>query len=293
MRKSYRTLAYVVLAIFVLFYAPLPFANHLRGKVAGAVGWAGSFFRSPTVNPYKEELLELQIENWALQNQLNQLQTYLLAKGELDQKETAHIKAQLLYRSPLEWNSTLWVDVGEKDNERLGKEVIAKNSPVIFGHHLVGIVETVQKNKAKVRLLTDHQLVPAVRAVREGEKERLFLAKGELHGSMKSHFRRSGTLLIGEGFNYDYEDDEGPARDLRTGAPLKGPHNKKVTLIQTGDLLVTTGMDGLFPPGLHVATVQHVAPLKEGDYTYEIRALPTAPHLENLQIVFILPPVES
>jgi cell shape-determining protein MreC len=55
--------------------------------------------------------------------------------------------------------------------------------------------------------------------------------------------------------------------------------------------LLTTGFDGVFPPGFCVATVSKVEQLKEGASSYEIEAVSTAQALDELTHVFVLPPV--
>lgn len=122
------------------------------------------------------------------------------------------------------------------------------------------------------------------------DNQSYFLAKGELHGASAPLWRSSGTLLKGVGFNCDYADEYGPARDLRRGTPYGMQQSSAFQILLPNDLLVTTGMDGVFPPGLHVAEVLQVSPLKEGDYFYELLAKPTAGNLDELSIVFILPP---
>lgn len=122
------------------------------------------------------------------------------------------------------------------------------------------------------------------------EESSHFLAKGELHGASAPIWRSSGVLLKGIGFNCDYADEYGPARDLRRGTPYGKQQNSSFQLLLPHDLLVTTGMDGVFPPGLNVAEVVQVNPLKEGDYFYELSANPTAGNLDDLSLVFILPP---
>lgn len=118
------------------------------------------------------------------------------------------------------------------------------------------------------------------------------LAKGLLQGGSNPIWRSVNQTLRGIGFNYDFSDEEGPARDLRTGAPIGyHPTFPTMPLIQVGDLLVTTGMDGLFPPGLRAAEVTKVMPLKEGSYTYEIEAVPVAGPLDSLHTVFVIPPL--
>ncbi|NBU62870.1 MAG: rod shape-determining protein MreC, partial [Chlamydiae bacterium] len=85
--------------------------------------------------------------------------------------------------------------------------------------------------------------------------------------------------LSGYGFNYDFADSEGGPFDLRT------EH-----LIRVGDLLVTTGLDGIFPRGLHVGVVTKIDPLKEGGYAYGLSATPSVHELQYLDNVQILPP---
>ena len=118
------------------------------------------------------------------------------------------------------------------------------------------------------------------------------LAKGELSGSSKPLWRTQRHQLKGTGFNYDFADGEGAARDLRTGnLSSLDPVESSVPIVKAGDLLVTTGMDGVFPAGLMVAEVTKVHPLKEGDYFYELEALPIAGNFDDLSLVFVIPPV--
>ena len=63
--------------------------------------------------------------------------------------------------------------------------------------------------------------------------------------------------------------------------------------MQNGDLLITTGLDGIFPAGLLVARVSKVHDLEEGAYSYRIEAKPTCLMLSELQVVFVLPPISQ
>jgi rod shape-determining protein MreC len=117
------------------------------------------------------------------------------------------------------------------------------------------------------------------------------LAKGELQGTSQPLWRRPGQALKGIGFNYDFTDEEGPARDLRTGMPYgQMTAEDGVPLIKVKDLLITTGYDGVFPAGLPVAEVTRIAPLGEGDYYYELEAEPCAGNLIDIDTVYVLPP---
>ncbi len=205
------------------------------------------------------------------------------------------LPAEIIYRSAAFWDESCWINVGTETNAALGVSIVAKNSPVVIGNAIVGVVDEVGAKRSRVRLVTDAGLVPSVRVMRKTESgEELYLAKGEIHGCGQPLWRTHGHQLKGVGFNSDFSDDLSPSRDLRTGVES----NKKsggvpVPIICKGDLLVTTGMDGVFPKGFHVATVTHVYPLKEGDYYYEIDAAPVVGNLDEIADVFVLPSLEE
>jgi rod shape-determining protein MreC len=253
--------------------------------------------------------------------------------------ELQAIPAKIVFREPASWGSSVWLNVGEKDNLAIGRKVIAKNSPVLVGTSIIGVVEHVGAKQCRVRLISDSGLVPSVRAIRGKEQNRYlleyldslllglglrddlfatkeeakvvldslhflkeqlkkssedqFLAKGELYGSSQPLWRSRNQGLRGVGFNYDYSDDEGFARDLRTGEVLDlAKKIESIPLLKAGDLLVTTGMDGIFPAGFRVAIVSKVGRLQEGASTYEIEAKATAGNLDEVMHVFIVPPLQ-
>lgn len=225
--------------------------------------------------------------------------------------------AKVIYRTPSLWNSVLWIDrgVGEVD----------LHSPVMKGSSLIGVVDYVGKRQSRVRLITDSSLSVAVRVSRGADphrkvvedveqllsdlqlfgkedcetlnqealkalkalkeaysrgSERRLLAKGELHGSSSPLWKRRGQLLKGVGFNLDFADDHSSAMDLRSG-----------DIIGYSDLLVTSGLDGLFPEGLIVGVVTHIDLLEEGDYYYTIEAKPSSGNLDDLAYVELLEPL--
>ncbi len=247
--------------------------------------------------------------------------------------QTQFVSAKVIFREPSVWGSSLWVNVGQKTNRALGKQLVCKNSPVVIGTTVVGVIEYVGEKRSRVRLITDASLVPSVRAVRGSEQNRvllekinnlvslldkredidknlqeglvkltkhlsletsnLYLAKGELRGTSEPLWRSRGISLKGVGFNYDFPDEEGPARHIYTGEFLDSfSKYASLSLIQEGDLLVTTGLDGVFPKGLEVAYVTSVEPLVEGACSYNITAKSLVENLDNLASVTILPPYE-
>lgn len=219
-------------------------------------------------------------------------------EGEADQRhhqilqklyalEMQALPARVIFRTPESWNSSLWLNVGTADNVVLGREVVAKNSPVVVGTSIVGVIDFVGTHQSRVRLITDSGLTPSVRALRN----KTYLAKGEIHGSSQPLWRKGSHILKGIGFNYDFDDEEGLARDLRTGKPIDPASDlPAMPIIKAKDLLVTTGLDGVFPPGLQVAEVTKIKMLGEGDYYYELEAKPTAGNLDELSLVFVIPP---
>lgn len=305
----------------------------LKNQINGIYEWL--FF---------ENRIEDQVDKFKVLNEEDQKDIYLKdffqrraeELKEILKVEYQAISAKVVFRSSSSWSSSLWINVGEQNNEQLSKLIVAKNSPVVIGNNLIGIVEYVGPKYSRVRLITDSGFIPSVRALRgeeqdknllsiisslknhiharedlfysKDEKENLlnklfdlnsrlthqkedkFLAKGELHGASHPLWRSKGTYLKGIGFNYDYADEEGPARDLKSGRVVTDPESKSIALIEKGDLLVTTGMDGIFPKGLNVAIVTKVHDLEDGDYAYNIEAKPNCANLNELEVVLVLPP---
>ena len=238
---------------------------------------------------------------------------------KLLEKEAYAVDAKVIFRDPAFWGSGFWIDKGERENRSLGTTVIAKNSPVLCADSLIGVVEKVEERRSYVRLITDSALTPSVRAIRGSEQyapllqniaaleeephlsptlleeldkvkqslqrggETLYLAKGELRGSSYPLWRSRSSVVKGVGFNYEFADEEGPFRTL---------HEKgKEPLLAVGDLLITSGLDGIFPAGLLVAHVSKISSLKEGDFAYELQAHLTAGSLDRIHHVQIYPPL--
>jgi len=356
--KKYYHYSLLCFFLLVLFHLPNSWIEGVRSFTTSC---ASIFFRKkPSVS--NEALV---VENLLLKNQNKKLRKLLVAEERIDRQlkklhglqalnekeergflrrridnarkilnmELLSVCSQVIYRSATNWNSTLWIGSGERDNDTLGEQVIAVNSPVLKGPHLIGIIEYVTQSKSRVRLLTDSTLVPSVRAVRgenanrevfnlidrfqeyltlqnetqearaalcqlkgklDNIREEKFLAKGELFGTSSPIWRRCSHILKGVGFNYDFSDEEGVALELRSGQPLTHLNQQRVfPILKEGDLLVTTGMDGVFPADIPVAIISSVEPLKEGEVTFNITAELCAGNLYDLTEVIILPPLST
>lgn len=296
-KKSPKTYFLLFALIFVLLSLSAATSERIRTRFASFLhpGWTlltGAKLKVSGISKQEEELQLLRLQNQLLSSENHRLRGLLQTDWGGFDSHARVIPAQVIYRSASTWNSSLWINVGTDYNAIFDKPVVAKNSPVLCGRFLVGIIDYAGPHQSRVRLITDSGLTPSVRAMRVQGNQAHLLAKGEIHGGSKPLWRRKGQLLKGIGFNYDFEDTQGPARDLRSGKSLDPAKQvAPMPLIQAHDMLVTTGMDGVFPAGLEVASVIKVAPLKEGDYYYEIEAKPLAGQLDSLSIVFVIPPL--
>jgi rod shape-determining protein MreC len=309
-KKTKKSYFMIFVAIFILMSISKESADRMRGATAATFegfwnmthdfklatsSWFNYLFSSSgkCQTPNADEIQHLKLKNQLLEEELRKIQGLLPEDlVQFFKVKNDFIPAQVIFRSPSTWNSSLWVNVGLEDNKKKGKEIIQKNSPVLFGTSVIGLIDYVGNKQSRVRLITDSGLRPSVRVKRIVDNKTLFLAKGELHGSSQPLWRSKAQILHGMGFNYDFSDAEGCPRDLRTGKPLiQGIKSPSLPIIKVDDLLVTSGLDGVFPAGLDVATVTKLKPLKEGDYYFEIEAKPTAKNLYDLSLVFLLPPM--
>lgn len=270
-RSSFPYRKVFLICAFLLFLFGLggSISLSLKSKVISAVTMILPFKSHSNLSSSEEEIEKLRSENFLLRESLE----HLAQQIKLFPPNLETIPAHVIYRSPESWNSTCWIDVGEIDH-------ITKGDPVIAGQALVGIIEHVDKNKSLVKWITDPSVTPSVRVKRQEGEKISYLAKGYLKGGGEPLWRSRGRVLEGTGFNYDFADEYGEHRDLRAQG--------SEPLIMVGDLLVTTGMDGLFPPNLEVAIVTEIKTLREGDYFYELKAKPAAGNMEELGLVFVV-----
>ncbi len=296
--KTPSTRFYLLIGAILVMLMSLPttITENIRGSTIAFLTplWKSliSVKETATISLHPSQELDKEIQRLRLENQLlHAKMTQLQHTANTPESPSLTIPGRVIFRSPSSWYSSLWINVGAANNPPNTKPVITKNSPVMLGESLIGVIDYVGSHQSRVRLITDSGLAPSVRAVRSGEQNKKYMAKGELHGSSQPLGRTKNHPLKGTGFNYDFADEKGEARDLRTGKVINDSSSKPVPLLKIGDLLVTTGMDGIFPEGLQVAEITKIYPLKEGDYYYDLEAEPTAGNLDDLSLIFVIPPL--
>lgn len=235
------------------------------------------------------------------------------------------VQASIVKRDPSYWDSLVWIDRGDvqKNSPVLYKSSLIGVVEEVFPKHALVRLITDQQLPVSVRVsrgLDEKRMLKQkvdeiieylslqllVKPNKEMEslyeslskidiqlpKDQQLLAKGIIHGRGSPMWRSYSYRLTGEGFNYDFADEEGPPLDLRTGIPYADMGKKKPNpIIQVGDTLVTTGLDALFPKGLLVGVVTKVYPLEEGATSYSIEAVSSAGSLHDIQKVTVIPPI--
>jgi cell shape-determining protein MreC len=254
----------------------------------------------------------IEAENYLIREQLKEVQEILFLEQEgffaslANEKGVVH--AKVVYRDPHIWGSFLWVNKGSKANHKMNKEIIQKNSPVLMGNKLVGIVEEVLPSRSKIRLITDEALRIAVCSYRGKSQDReiesslllleqlvehedpLFAAMQSYRKS-RSEMKESGYITRGEIFGASLPLWKTHQMFLKGRGfhSVENPYKHDPQLFCLGDLLFTSGMDGLFPEGLFVGTIHSISPLTEGAYHYQIEAMPALANLRDVTYVTILP----
>ncbi|WP_294949760.1 rod shape-determining protein MreC [Sulfurivirga sp.] len=124
---------------------------------------------------------------------------------------------------------------------------IAPMMPVMDANGVLGLITEVSELTSQARLLTDPELSIPVRFERTGMRA---VTRGLGHGRLEVDFVRLDTD------------------------------------VKPGDLLVTSGIGGIFPPGYPVARVQSVSAQKDGTF-YRITAVPVSRLYNNHEVLIV------
>ena len=204
-------------------------------------------------------------ENEQLKERLSQVETELhTAKQEAaeterlrtllnltEQSDIKNVPARVIARDPSVWFNTITINRGSSSG-------IAVNMPVVSGGGIVGRVITVSPWASQVMLITDEKAGAGAVVGQLGQSGAL----GSIRGRADL-----GVALI----------------EMRYVSGLEK--------VENGDYVMTTGQDGIYPPGLNVGRVVEV---KNGTATqaHQILTQPGAQldHLEEVAVLLYRPP---
>jgi rod shape-determining protein MreC len=235
-----------------------PFQN-ASSKASGAT--AGFFqqiwnFRSTAQEneQLKERLSTLEVE---LNNARQAEAENARLKALLDLNETSEIKsvpARVIARDPSVWFNTITINRGSTSG-------ISVNMPVVTGGGIVGRVITVSPFAAQVMLITDEKAGA---------------------GAVVGQLGQSGALGSVRG-----------RADLGVSV-IEMRYVSGLEKVEVNDSVMTTGQDGIYPPGLNVGRVVEV---KNGTATqaHQILIQPGAQldHLEEVAVLLYRAPQRS
>jgi rod shape-determining protein MreC len=171
-----------------------------------------------------------------------------------EQTEIKSLPARVIARDPSVWFNTITINVGSTSG-------VAVNMPVVTGGGIVGRVITVSPFAAQVMLITDEKAGA---------------------GAVVGQLGQSGALGSVRG-----------RADLGVGI-IEMRYVSGLEKVEVNDTVMTTGQDGIYPPGLNVGRVVDV---KNGTATqaHQILIQPGAQldHLEEVAVLLYRAPQRS
>jgi rod shape-determining protein MreC len=235
------------------------FASPLQNASSKVSGATGGFFQQ--IWHFRSTAQE----NEQLRDRLAQTETALNAarqaqaenerlKALLNLKEQTDIQsipARVIARDPSVWFNTITINRGSSSG-------VAVNMPVVTGGGIVGRVITVSPFASQVMLITDEKAGAGAVIGQLGQSGAL--------GSVRGRADLGVSVL-----------------EMRYVSGLEN--------VEVGDNIMTTGQDGIYPPGLNVGKV---IDLKKGSGTqaHQILIQPGAQldHLEEVAVLLYHPP---
>ena len=171
-----------------------------------------------------------------------------------EQTDIKSVPARVIARDPSVWFNTITINRGSSSG-------VAVNMPVVTGGGIVGRVITVSPWASQVMLITDEKAGA---------------------GAVVGQLGESGALGSVRG-----------RADLGVGV-IEMRYVSGTEKVEVGDSVMTTGQDGIYPPGLNVGKVVDV---KKGTATqaHQILIHPGAQldHLEEVAVLLYHPPQRS
>ena len=179
----------------------------------------------------------LEQENEALTKRVAEL-TLLANQSELFMSENAQLRKLIGIQEQTRFKILISQILYSPNNplsqrvviDRGASSNISPGQAVADHQGIVGQVVRVMENKSEVALLDDRDMVIPIQVARNG-------LRGALHGNGR-------------------------------GKPLELRHMAAVSDLQVGDVLMTSGIDGVYPPGFAVATVDKIDRNVDKNFAY-------------------------
>lgn len=204
----------------------------------------------------KGENTKLRADNARMQAELIRLEELQMEnerlRGLLGYKESfglRSVSARVVANDPRAEFKSLMIDRGSDDG-------IALYMPVVGPRGLIGRIGRVSKDTALVLLLNDPNC--AVDAMVQRSR-----ARGLLVGAVARTKLKSGQYLT------------------------RLEYLRRVSDVRDSDVVVTSGLDQVFPPGLPIGSVHHIARSKSGIFT-EAEVVPFENFAELQEVVVLL-----
>lgn len=179
----------------------------------------------------------LEQENEALTKRVAEL-TLLANQSELFMSENAQLRKLIGIQEQSRFKILISQILYSPNNplsqrvviDRGASSNISAGQAVADHQGIVGQVVRVMENKSEVALLDDRDMIIPIQVARNG-------LRGALHGNGR-------------------------------GRPLELRHMAAVSDLQVGDVLMTSGIDGVYPPGFAVATVDKIDRNVDKNFAY-------------------------
>jgi len=238
------------------------FASPLQNASSKASGATTGFFQQIwNFRSAAQENEQLKQRVSALETELNNARQAEAENARLksllslnEQIQINSVPARVIARDPSVWFNTITINRGSTSG-------IAVNMPVVTGGGIVGRVITVSPFAAQVMLITDEKAGA---------------------GAVVGQLGQSGALGSVRG-----------RADLGVGI-IEMRYVSGLEKVEVNDTVMTTGQDGIYPPGLNVGRVVDV---KNGTATqaHQILIQPGAQldHLEEVAVLLYRPPQRS
>jgi rod shape-determining protein MreC len=228
--------------------AYVPMQSGVSRFMGNLDGWTGTFSDK---NRLQQKIKELEAENGKLALENQSLREYkqesMRLRRMLNFEDTSRDRYDLLAAHVIARSPNNWYKCITID--RGSRQGVKKDMPVISPGGLVGLVASVSENSAQVSLITDREM--AVGAIIQETRE---------------------TNGIVEGL--------GDSNQLRM---INIPYYSK---IKKSDLIVSSGLSAIYPPGIMIGTVTEVAREPNGLLlSAEIRPAVNFDKLEEVLVV--------